>query len=159
MTDFASVNWSNPSCPVSKYFLVREVLWLPSDDRMATPNDWAPGMWDEVVRNAHQFANEKMDAVREWRKTPIGVHEWCRPPAYNTKIGGARNSAHIEGIACDFDFGKQNCAFDIQAIRDACILASMGLRMENNSVKCNGAPAWIHLDSREPGPAGRYFLP
>lgn len=46
-----------------------------------------------------------MDMIQELRdKTgkPINVSSWYRTKSYNQKIGGSRNSLHLDGLAMDF---------------------------------------------------------
>jgi hypothetical protein len=82
--------------PGSKYFSWHDALFLPSDGRHAT-EDEASEFLSNIVKQALA-----LDALREYFKAPIVVHCWLRPPAYNKKIGGAKNSAHLRGTATDF---------------------------------------------------------
>jgi Peptidase M15 len=156
--DPSTVDWTAGVCPVSKYFVVKECLALPSwGDRLAIESDiGTTDDWQTILSQIHEFANEKMDALREWAGCAFNVHVWYRPPAYNLQIGGAKGSAHLEGIACDFNPLAGSCQDLIQRIRDEGILAQFDLRMENNGF----SPSWIHIDSREPAPGkGRFFIP
>jgi hypothetical protein len=156
MPKFEAVDWSNPVCRLSDHFLVREAIWLPSWNRLAN----AVELTDEIKQNLFSFFNESMDALREWRKRPINVHVAFRPPEYNKAIGGAPHSYHMQGRACDFSFGDTlDCAFDIQAVRNAGILTTLDLRMENNETITGGHPSWIHIDNGDVGPSGRFFKP
>lgn len=59
--------------------------------------------------NAMKRAAGGMEKVRELLGHPIRVNSWLRVPALNKAVGGASNSAHMEGYAIDFtcaDFGK-----------------------------------------------------
>ena len=40
-------------------------------------------------------------AVRDHFKQPVTIHSGNRCPAYNTKVGGAKNSQHLRGRAAD----------------------------------------------------------
>ena len=150
-----SPDWSAAQDKASRYFTVREALFLPSWGRLAVEQDF-PGQpdWSVVTANLQQFM-PKMDAVREWFGAPIRVHVTLRPPAYNLAIGGAFGSAHISGLACDFDVQGIECGNAIESILQNGMLDAWGLRMEDNGP----LPSWIHLDARAPGPGGRYFKP
>lgn len=110
-----------------------------------------------------------MDSVRDLLNAQYGsdkginVHVTIRPTSvnspgsihnegnYNILVGGAAHSAHISGLAMDWDFGMMNC----DEIRAKVLpeLDRLGLRMEN-------APGtnWVHLDLNPPNP-NRYFIP
>jgi len=83
--------------PGSRHFTWHEALWLPSDHRYATSGEVTPTILANIVRQA-----QALDVVREHFQKPIAVHCWLRPPAYNKKVGGAKNSAHLRGAATDF---------------------------------------------------------
>lgn len=141
----------NPSDQLSNHFTYKEGLWLPQWSRMANASD---GLNDEVLSNLKTLFT-KMDLVREWVNSPIIVHVTYRPLEYNKLIGGAANSAHVYGMACDFNVANILC----DAVRDMIVqhnkLEEWGMRME----KLPGSN-WVHLDTREPLPGhNRYFVP
>jgi len=39
--------------------------------------------------------------VREYFDKPVTINSACRCPVHNSDVGGARNSAHLQGIAAD----------------------------------------------------------
>lgn len=155
------IDWSDPRCQVSKFFTVREAIWLPTRSRLASSGD---GL-DAEACAALVFIFQKMDLVREFVGLPMLVHVAYRPAAYNTEIGGAKDSAHIAraGNIAAVDWSSvvvsdmspgENCDTLRQAIAPK--LEEWGLRMEDNPP---GSP-WIHLDTM-PVPEGghRVFLP
>lgn len=154
-----AIDWTDPSCPISKYFSVREALWLPKWNRMAKKSD---GLNSEVMSNIAAFAVCHMDQVRDFVGIPIHVHCWYRPQTYNERVGGAISSAHMslgDWSACDWSSDVENSesigkSCDILKASLLPYLAEWGIRMENNGT---GAE-WIHLDSRPPSP-NRYFTP
>jgi hypothetical protein len=85
--------------PGSQHFTWHEALWLPSYGRHANASEVTPDILKNIVRQA-----KALDRVRDHFKRSIVVHCWLRPPAYNAKIGGATNSAHLRGAATDFHF-------------------------------------------------------
>lgn len=134
---------------VSQHFAWREALWLPSWNRAAEEKD---GLTQDVLNNLKKtFA--WMDLVRNHFGKPVHVHCAYRPVDYNKAIGGALHSQHTLGCAVDFDVTGMSCDDVHKEIIDQGLLETWGLRMEK------GTKGWIHLDSREPGPGGRYFQP
>ena len=137
---------------ISRYFTYREALLLPRWMRLATESD---GLTDQILLNLQKiFAT--MDDVRDYFKAPIYVHCAYRPPAYNKLIGGAEHSAHIDGLAVDFEVHGMPCSEAISLILRDEMLEEWGMRMEDNG----DDPSWIHLDLRAPKtPYDRYFKP
>ena len=83
--------------PGSQYFTWHEALWLPSDRRHANATEVSSTIIKNIIKQA-----QALDKVRAYFGQPISVHCWLRPPEYNAKIGGAKNSAHLRGMATDF---------------------------------------------------------
>lgn len=148
MTPFSSIDWGDQASKISQYFTVKEALWLPRDNRMATPTEYlicTAGIWSHAQR---------MDMVRDFFRKPIVVHCWYRSPGYNLATpGAAKHSAHLEGIATDFHVDGLSVSDAIASILGMGMLEKWDLRMERNTT------TWIHLDSRQPGIGGRFFLP
>lgn len=145
-----SIDWTNPKEKVSQFFTVKECLWLPQWSRMATEAD---GLTDEVRVNLFNLCH-KMDVIRDKLQGSINVHCCYRPAAYNELVKGAKNSSHKFGQALDYSLAATNCD-DVRAtILKLDLLNKLELRME----KLPGSN-WVHLDTRAPGPGGRYFTP
>jgi len=152
------IDWSNPESKISKYFTVREALYLPRWQRLANAND---GLTNDIKEEIAAFAQLDMDQVREYIGTPIHVNCWYRPPAYNKIIGGAENSAHMSlghYSACDWHADVEGIddlvkACNVLKARLLAVLEEYGLRMENNE---NGN--WIHLDNAQVK-TNRFFKP
>lgn len=135
--------------PISLYFSYKEALWLPSWNRMAIESD---GLSEEIVNNLITlFA--KMDTIRAHFSMPIIVHCSYRPPAYNQQIGGAANSPHMQGKACDFHVSGSTCDSIRQNILDNNLLETLDMRMENLP-----GSGWVHLDIA-PVVSNRFFKP
>jgi hypothetical protein len=158
------VDWTDPNCPISKYFTVKNAIYLPQWSRLSNERD---SLTDDAKAALIKLFTEIMDPIRELLGKPIKVHVSFRSPEYNVLIGGAKMSIHMarkhdDGslvAACDFsaDMGKgslgANC-YEIKKILKP-KLAEMGIRMEDNG---DLAP-WVHIDNRKPGPGGRFFKP
>lgn len=144
-----SIDWTNPSCKISKYFTVKECLFLPQWNRLANESD---GLNDEVKENILSLA-EKMDEIREFFNVSISVHCWLRPTEYNTLVKGAKSSCHLTGKAIDFHVKRLDCDETRQKILDEGLLDSLELRMEDLP-----GSSWVHLDIGFPKP-NRFFKP
>ncbi len=106
----------------SKYTTLQELIKSNAAEVYKIPN----------LPNAEQIANLKLvctevfDKVREHFGIPIGITSGFRSVALNDRIGGSKNSQHMEGKALDidgdkyggvsnkeiFDYIKNNCTFD-----------------------------------------------
>jgi len=96
---------------------------------------------------------ERLEAIRRMLQCSLLITSWYRPTMYNIEIGGARHSAHVQGLAVDF----KPMGLDIQEAKKhlSYNLISLGIRMEDN-----GKGNWIHIDLIDPGIHGkRHFLP
>ncbi len=150
-----TIDWNDEKSLISRYFTVREALWLPTWGRLATEAD---GLTDRIKGEIEFFAQEVMDVLRGALAAPILVHCWFRPPAYNALIGGAPKSPHMSTghwSACDFHlagFGTtEGCADTREWIMP--YLAPLGIRMEDI------VGPWVHCDSMPPLSGQPRFFP
>lgn len=146
----------DPNSKASTYFTWEELLWLPKWDRLASKIE----LNKQILNNLQQFAI-RMDRVREIIGSPINVHCCYRPPLYNSLIKGSKTSAHMSldiGVAAmDFSAEKTgNIVTDCNELRGILKpkLEELNMRMED---VYNGP--WVHLDTKPPGPSGRFFKP
>lgn len=135
---------------ISKHFTYKEALYLPQWKRTAKQSD---GLTQEVLDNL-KLLFSKMDKLRDFFGKPIIVHVAYRPAEYNRLVGGARGSSHMSGMACDFHVAGLSCDEVRDQILKAGLLDTLQLRMENLP-----GSNWVHLDTRKPGPSGRFFKP
>lgn len=150
------IDWTNPAQKISKYFTVKEALYLPSWSILHIPSE-------EEKLNILKMA-EKMDLVREFIGSPVSVHVWIRPGSvnqpssprhgqdYNAFIKGAPKSAHKIGSAVDWSVKGTSC----DDIRTKLIpkLEEYDLRMEDLK-----GSNWVHLDCVKPFNNVRFFKP
>ena len=129
-----NVNWAMPDGKLSKYFTVKEALWLNSWSKMALPDA-------EQRENIYRMAL-KMDEIRAFLGVPLHVTSWLRPEEYNAFIGGAKRSHHMKGLAVDFVSRRMTA----EAMRQKLLpkLEELGIRMEDN--KHIGKGNWVHVD-------------
>ncbi len=89
----------------------------------------------------------KIDRLHAWRLDryreqvgPVSIVSGYRDGAHNVKVGGARNSQHLHGSACD-----------IPGVRSAAQVRAMGLFTGIGIVRSSGLV--VHVDSRPGDPA------
>lgn len=77
---------------------------------------------------------------------PITITSGYRSPSYNRRVGGARNSYHVKGMAADI----QVRGVDVQTVYDA----AQRLFPETGGLGLyrRGSGGWVHVDAR-PSPA------
>lgn len=143
-----SIDWTDAKAKVSRYFTVKEALYLPSWNRMATEAE----MTDITKTNLIQLFT-KMDEIREVFGAAVNVHCALRPDLYNKQIGGALNSAHKYGMAVDFHIEGYSCDEIREKILKLNLLATLKLRMEDLP-----GSSWVHIDTRKPSSESKRFF-
>lgn len=146
------INWQDPKSKLSTHFTVHEALYLPSWQIHHIPSE------EEKVNILKTV--EKMEKIREYLGHPISVHVWMRPEkvnnpssdrhgqSYNAFIGGSPHSAHINGLAVDFDVVNMS-------IDDA--KAKLLIKLKDFNIRCESdTTSWVHIDLMPPNP-NRYF--
>ena len=138
-----AIDWANPASKISKYFKVKEALWLPQWNKLHVPTE-------DEKKNIIAMA-EKMDLVRDFIQFPITINCWMRPTEYNKLIGGAPHSMHIVGSAVDWTAGK-----DCDNIRRLILpmLPVWKLRLEDKP-----GSNWLHVDNKDVADMHRFFKP
>ena len=139
---------AKPADKITPHFTWKDALWLPSDNRMADISDGLDVTIMEQLKKTFQVM-EKIRTVLGDRA--ITVHCALRPAAYNQKIGGAKNSAHLYGMAVDFHVSDLSC--DEVRAKLLVVLDTYKLRMENLF-----GSTWVHIDTK-PTTGPRFFKP
>lgn len=119
----------------SKYFKWTEALWLNSVRAFAVPSAYQA---ENIIKQARE-----LDKVREHFNRAVIVTSWLRPERYNKMIGGAKNSAHIEGLATDFVVDGLSCQDVIKKLVVNPDIYDGRLELDTTT--------WVHCDLR-PGP-------
>ncbi|MBD2653667.1 cell wall hydrolase [Synechocystis sp. FACHB-383] len=127
-----AIDWANFDSKISKYFTVGEVA-LNQRERIPTN--------PEHRKNAILLA-QKLDTVREEWGSPIIVTSWYRPPAVNQRVGGAKNSQHLYGLAADIRPASGNI-HHFQSWLDARWTFAMGYGASKGFVHCDLRPGRI----------------
>ena len=134
----------NSLIPGSKYFRLTDALWLPKWEMHAVPPE---SVWFGICRMA-----ATLDKIRELLRVGLVITSWYRPKHYNALIRGAKRSAHMEGIAVDFI--PLGISADEAREKLKPVLEAWAIRVEDKENS-----SWCHVDGRDPGPSGRFFIP
>lgn len=124
-------------------FTWRQALYLPRWDICCVPTQEQAFF---IMKVAH-----KLMLVRQYFNSDIEITSWLRPERYNSLVGGAKNSAHIEGKAVDFKV--QGIHADQVRARLKSELDLLDVRVQNH----RPGTSWVHLDLLEPKASGRFF--
>ena len=155
MINFEDINWDDINSNITDNFTVHELTYLPSWQIHHTPSQ-------DEKQNLYNLAL-KMEEIREFLGKAINVHVAIRPTVvncpnspyngrnYNAIVGGAPKSAHIYGLAMDFNPYEMIC--DEARLLLEPQLATMNIRMEKRP-----GSSWVHCDLFLPSP-NRYFIP
>jgi hypothetical protein len=123
----------------------KEVLWLPQYRMYAHPPN------DEVLNNLISVC-KLFDKVRHiLGGHPMQITSGYRPELYNEFIGGAKYSAHMDGMALDFQHSKLQA--DECRSRLISHMVPLNFRMEDKK-----GSSWVHIDIRKPLQK-RFFKP
>ena len=71
----------------------------------------------DVLKNIRELA-KNLQALRDYLKAPITVTSGYRSPEHNKRIGGAKNSFHVKGMAADVKVKGHSPAEVIEAIKE-----------------------------------------
>lgn len=83
---------------LTEHFSLEELTGSQVATRRRIDNTPAP----RVIENLRRVA-EVLEQVRALAKRPIIVSSGYRSPALNVAVGGARKSAHVNGLAADIN--------------------------------------------------------
>jgi len=149
------IDWTDPTAKISKYFTVKEALYLPSWDVMHIPTE-------EQKANIVKMA-AVMDKIRNYLGKPIIIHVWIRPilnkpgherdgQDYSPFIKGAKMSAHKDGRAVDWHCKDYNCDYVRRLLLQ---------KLEEYDIRVEDLPGsnWVHTDIKPPVNNNRYFKP
>lgn len=106
--------------------------------------DNTPGA--EQVENLERLCETLLEPVRWMLSAPLRVNSGFRSPALNEAVGGAHNSAHMDGRAADVVPIGVNLRVAFDRIR------ATQLPYDQVIIECN---AWIHLAIARKGETAR----
>lgn len=105
------------------------------------PNEWE--LPDELVT--------ALQLIRDFAGVPIIITSSLRSTAYNSEVGGATDSLHLQGRAIDFVFARNNVA-NIKKVATAIRTGELMAKMSHLHVRgfgfYIGEKNFIHIDNR-----------
>lgn len=135
--------------PGSTYFRWKDALWVPKWGVTVFPSK---EQYDGIIKLA-----TRLELPRGFLGPSWTVTSWLRPKYYNEwkdpyGVGGSQRSAHMEGLAIDFQVFGMNADTARNYLKAN--LEMYKLRMEDLP-----GSNWIHLDARDPIMGNRFFKP
>lgn len=122
---------------LSPHFSLAELTASQAATRQGIGNTPTPRILENLQRVA-----ATLEQVRQLVLAPINVSSGYRCPALNKAVGGAANSAHVQGLAVDFTAAGMTARQLAQKIRDSDIAYDQ-LIYEGT---------WVHLGLSEKAP-------
>ena len=62
----------------------------------------------EQCKNIENFYNNVVSKLEEMFFNKLIINSWFRNPELNSKVGGSKNSKHLQGLALDFKIEKDD---------------------------------------------------
>lgn len=144
------LDWTDLDAKISKYFTVKEAIWLRSWNELGEPK--------EITKQNILDLAVKMDKLREAFNKPLRVTSWYRPLSYNAHIGGSKASKHISGKAVDIH--DTNGELAVWCVSNLGILKEIGLYIEDPRYTIiPNKGKWVHFQSVPPKSGSRIFIP
>jgi hypothetical protein len=116
----------------SRFFTVSEMVVTST----GIPNTPPESLHDNL---AHLMAT--MDRIREALGKPVRITSAYRSPEVNAAIRGAKNSAHLRGLAADFVCAGQHPHDICQQILDA----RPYIEFDQLIAEFRGSQKWVHI--------------
>lgn len=117
---------------LSQHFTLEEMVFSETALRHGMDNTPSEDQTSNLVR----LCNTLLEPARDLLSVPFHVNSGFRAPSVNALVGGARNSAHMDGRACDF----VPLGLDLEAAFDK--IRQSDLVFDQVIFEC---AAWIHL--------------
>ena len=135
---------------ITEHFSLSEVEHSETAKRLGIDNSVPDGLISNVKRMC-----ERLEQVRELFGQPIMISSFYRCPELNTKVGGSKTSAHMDGRACDFNVKWFNAENAFEKIKNSSIVIDQ-LIVESNSK----GSSWVHFGIERDGeePRKQYMI-
>jgi zinc D-Ala-D-Ala carboxypeptidase len=128
---------------LTPHFTLDEFTVSQTASRLGIDNTPGP----DIVKNLKRLA-QTMETVRDaLGGLPVSVSSGYRCPELNKAIKGAKNSAHMSGLACDFTVPQFGTVLQV-----ARAIAAAGIEYDQLIYEYG---AWVHLGLAADGEAPR----
>jgi len=114
----------------SRHFKIAEMLVTSTGLPNTPPESLHDNLADLMVT---------MDRIRDVLGKPVRITSAYRSPEVNAAIRGAKNSAHLRGLAADFVCGGQDPKDICRQIIDA------GIEFDQLIAEYRGGQRWVHI--------------
>ena len=88
---------------ISEHITIEEAIHSATADRFGIKNEPT----SDILNNMVLVAIKCFEPLRLWYNKPIKVDSFYRCQELNSKVGGAKNSQHVEGKAIDMNAGSK----------------------------------------------------
>jgi hypothetical protein len=142
---YTSQFWStDPVSPKTPSFTWSEALHFNGENYRKPDNRQQV---ENIIRIAQtlEFVKKKFDG------RPIIIRSWLRPQAINDAVGGAKNSAHIDGFGVDFIIPGYTPNQIFQMLDD--------WHGVNGGLARSNRHEFVHIDLKWPGVRRRWYYP
>lgn len=124
---------------IGKYFTLEEMCYTSHKEIVNTPSE-------AVVEKLTDLVKYVLDPVREKWGRPIGITSAYRSKKLNTQVGGAINSQHMAGEACDINTGSMKLNRELYALIQSMVKSKL---IEVDQCILEKGGQWIHLSFRK----------
>ena len=129
---------------LSEHFTLEELTF--SEVALRKGLDNVPPMTE--ASNLARLCHTLLEPARELLGAPLRIHSGYRSAVVNEAVGGAQNSAHMDGRAADF------VPIDLPLLNAFQALRTSSLPYDQIIQEC-GASGWIHIAIAVPGATPR----
>lgn len=121
---------------ISQHFTWGEVFANCDNGEIASTH---PAIFENALRQS-----VLMEKIRRLYGKPVIVHSWYRNKQHNERVGGAKESYHLKGLATDFHIQGYESAVGNRQVQ---IILDESMFMQRAGLEFTGGE-WTHVDSR-----------
>ncbi|MFZ9908493.1 MAG: D-Ala-D-Ala carboxypeptidase family metallohydrolase [Candidatus Nanopelagicales bacterium] len=135
---------------ITEHFNLSEVENSDTAKKLGIDNSLPESLADNVLRTC-----KKLEEVRQLFGKRIIISSFYRSPELNSKVGGSKTSAHMDGRACDFNVQWFDSESAFNKIKESGIVLDQCILESNNK-----GSTWVHLGIEKEGskPRNEYML-
>lgn len=135
---------------LTRHFMLSEFIKSNTATKLKIANN--PDL--DQVSNLQYLCREILEPLREFMNEPIVISSGYRCPKLNKAVGGATNSQHLSGQACDIHLpSKETGIRYVQFILDNCRFDQMLYETDSNGI------SWLHVSIKQDGHNRQTYRP